>query len=133
MLTPRSCSVPGVGMFSFGKSKTKHASPASLHNAIHVMEGATSLGDGRAPSTLPQAGVAAPSEAFAVHNNYVALPQSEAFRIEYWQLEEAKLRRQPPEKEFARQVVIVWAEPTESGAPLPKPPHTRSARGDRGS
>jgi len=100
--------VPGVGMFSFGKSKTEARTTGDFYtNAIHVMEGATSLGDGRAPSTVPQAGVAAPSEAFAVHKNYVALPQSEAFRIEYWQLEEAKLRRQPPEKEFARQVVIV--------------------------
>jgi len=100
--------VPGVGMFSFGKSKTEARITGEFYtNAIHVMEGATSLGDGRVPSTLPQAGVAAPSEAFAVYNNYVALPQSEAFRIEYWQLEEAKLRRQPPEKEFARQVVIV--------------------------
>jgi len=100
--------VPGVGMFSFGKSKTEARITGEFYtNAIHVMEGATSLGDGRVPSTLPQADVAAPSEAFAVHHNYVALPQSEAFRIEYWQLEEAKLRRQPPEKEFARQVVIV--------------------------
>ena len=100
--------VPGVGMFSFGKSKTEARITGEFYtNAIHVMEGATSLGDGRVPSTLPQAGVAAPSEAFAVHNNYVALPQSEAFRIEYWQLEEAKLRRQSPEKEFARHVVIV--------------------------
>ncbi|HXR32961.1 MAG TPA: bifunctional rhamnulose-1-phosphate aldolase/short-chain dehydrogenase [Verrucomicrobiae bacterium] len=100
--------VPGVGMFSFGKSKTEARITGEFYtNAIHVMEGATSLGDGHVPSTLPQAGVAAPSEAFAVHNNYVALPKSEAFRIEYWQLEEAKLRRQPPEKEFARQVVII--------------------------
>jgi rhamnulose-1-phosphate aldolase/alcohol dehydrogenase len=100
--------VPGVGMFSFGKSKTEARITGEFYaNAIHVMEGATSLGDGRVPSTLPQAGVAAPSEAFAVHNNYVALPLSEAFRIEYWQLEEAKLRRQPPEKELARQVVVV--------------------------
>jgi len=100
--------VPGVGMFSFGKSKTEARITGEFYaNAIHVMEGATSLSDGRVPSPLPQAGAAAPSEAFAVHNNYVALPQSEAFRIEYWQLEEAKLRRQPPEREFARQVVIV--------------------------
>jgi NAD(P)-dependent dehydrogenase (short-subunit alcohol dehydrogenase family) len=37
----------------------------------------------------------------------VALPPSEAFRIEYWQLEEAKIRRQPPEKELSRQVVLI--------------------------
>jgi NAD(P)-dependent dehydrogenase (short-subunit alcohol dehydrogenase family) len=37
----------------------------------------------------------------------VALPLSEAFRIEYWQLEEAKIRRQPAEKELSRQIVLV--------------------------
>jgi NAD(P)-dependent dehydrogenase (short-subunit alcohol dehydrogenase family) len=42
-----------------------------------------------------------------VYCNYVALPLSEAFRIEYWQLEEAKLRRQPPEKELSRHVVLI--------------------------
>jgi len=35
------------------------------------------------------------------------LPPSEAFRIEYWQLEEAKIRRQPPEKELSRKIAIV--------------------------
>jgi NAD(P)-dependent dehydrogenase (short-subunit alcohol dehydrogenase family) len=40
-------------------------------------------------------------------DRYVALPQQEAFDIEYWPLEEAKLRRMPPEKELARQVIIV--------------------------
>ena len=40
-------------------------------------------------------------------DRYVALPQQEAFDIEYWLLEEAKLQRMPPEKELARQVVIV--------------------------
>ena len=42
-----------------------------------------------------------------MHSNYVALPPSEAFRIEYWQLEEAKIRRQPPEKELSRHVVLI--------------------------
>ena len=42
-----------------------------------------------------------------VHDNYVALPPSEAFRIEYWALEEAKIRRQPPEKELSRQILLV--------------------------
>ena len=59
------------------------------------------------PQTLPQAGAAAPTSAFTVHANYVALPPSEAFRIEYWALEEAKIRRQPPEKELSRQVVLI--------------------------
>src|SRR5207247_10730523 len=76
-------------------------------NAIHVMEGATALGDGAPPRILPQAGPAAKTEAFSVYSNYVALPPSEAFRIEYWQLEEAKIRRQPPEKELSRRVVVV--------------------------
>ena len=56
---------------------------------------------------MPHAGAAAPTSAFKVHTNYVALPLSEAFRIEYWALEEAKIRRQPPEKELSRQVVLV--------------------------
>src|SRR6202012_1311094 len=56
---------------------------------------------------LPQAGDAAPTSAFGVQENYVALPPSEAFRIEYWALEEAKIRRQPPEKELSRRVVLV--------------------------
>jgi NAD(P)-dependent dehydrogenase (short-subunit alcohol dehydrogenase family) len=40
-------------------------------------------------------------------HNYVALPRSEAFRIEYWALEEAKLQRMPPEAEFSRKVALV--------------------------
>lgn len=100
--------IPGLGMFSFGKNKTEARLTGEFYvNAIHVMEGATSLGSGRVPDPLPQAGAAAPSSAFVVHSNYVALPLSEAFRIEYWQLEEAKIRRQPPEKELSRQVVVV--------------------------
>ena len=100
--------VPGVGMFSFGKSKTEARITGEFYvNAIHVMQGATGLDDGKAPANLPQAGAAAPPSAFTVKHNYVALPPSEAFRIEYWALEEAKLRRQPPEKEFSRQVLVI--------------------------
>jgi rhamnose utilization protein RhaD (predicted bifunctional aldolase and dehydrogenase)/NAD(P)-dependent dehydrogenase (short-subunit alcohol dehydrogenase family) len=100
--------VPGVGMFSFGKSKTEARITGEFYvNAIHVMEGATALDDGKPPAKVPQAGAAAPHSAFAVKHNYVALPPSEAFRIEYWALEEAKLRRQPPEKEFSRQVFVI--------------------------
>ncbi len=40
---------------------------------------------------------------FASFHNYVALPRTEAFRIEYWALEEAKLQRMPPEREFSPQ------------------------------
>ncbi|MGH9521770.1 MAG: bifunctional rhamnulose-1-phosphate aldolase/short-chain dehydrogenase, partial [Terriglobales bacterium] len=100
--------VPGVGMFSFGKNKTEARITGEFYtNAIHVMEGATALGDGRDPKILPQAGAAAQSSAFSVYSNYVALPPSEAFRIEYWQLEEAKLRRQPPEKELSRRIAVI--------------------------
>jgi len=100
--------IPGIGMFSFGKNKTEARITGEFYtNAIHVMEGATALGSGKTPEKLPQAASAAKAEAFAVHANYVALPPSEAFRIEYWQLEEAKIRRQPPEKELSRRVVMV--------------------------
>ena len=100
--------IPGIGMFSFGKTKTEARIAGEFYtNAIHVMEGATALGDGTAPGVLPQAGPAAKAEAFGVNANYVALPPSEAFRIEYWQLEEAKIRRQPAERELSRRVVLV--------------------------
>jgi rhamnose utilization protein RhaD (predicted bifunctional aldolase and dehydrogenase)/NAD(P)-dependent dehydrogenase (short-subunit alcohol dehydrogenase family) len=100
--------IPGVGMLSFGKTKTEARITGEFYlNAIHVMEGATALASGAAPRVLPQAGPAADTGAFSVHANYVALPPSEAFRIEYWQLEEAKLRRQPPEKELSRWIVAV--------------------------
>jgi rhamnose utilization protein RhaD (predicted bifunctional aldolase and dehydrogenase)/NAD(P)-dependent dehydrogenase (short-subunit alcohol dehydrogenase family) len=100
--------VPGIGMFSFGKNKTEARITGEFYtNAIQVMEGASALGSGATPAVLPQAGPAAKSEAFSVYSNYVALPTSEAFRIEYWQLEEAKIRRQPPERELSRQVCLV--------------------------
>ncbi len=101
--------IPGVGQFSFGKNKAESRITGEFYvNAIHVMEGAAGLGGGCAPpATLPQAGAAAASEMFAVHDNYVALPTREAFRIEYWALEEAKLRRQPPEKELSRQIALI--------------------------
>src|SRR5262249_23249614 len=76
-------------------------------NAVHVMEGATALGTAAEPAVLPQAGPAAKTSAFSVHANYVALPPSEAFRIEYWALEEAKIRRQPPEKELTRRICLI--------------------------
>lgn len=100
--------VPGLGMFSFGKSKMESRITGEFYvNAVHVMEGATALGSGAPPAVLPQAGPAASSDLFQVHSNYVSLPPSEAFRIEYWALEEAKLRRQPPEKELSRQIAVV--------------------------
>jgi rhamnose utilization protein RhaD (predicted bifunctional aldolase and dehydrogenase)/NAD(P)-dependent dehydrogenase (short-subunit alcohol dehydrogenase family) len=100
--------VPGIGMFSFAKDKTEARITGEFYtNAIHVMEGATALSSGAAPKELPQAGKAAKTEAFTVYQNYVALPPSEAFRIEYWALEEAKIRRRPPEKELSRRVVVI--------------------------
>ena len=104
--------VPGVGMFTFGKNKTEARIIGEFYtNAIHVMEGANSLGHGeamiRSGDPIPQAGPAAASSEFSICTNYVALPPSEAFRIEYWALEEAKIRRQPPEKELSRKVVLV--------------------------
>jgi rhamnose utilization protein RhaD (predicted bifunctional aldolase and dehydrogenase)/NAD(P)-dependent dehydrogenase (short-subunit alcohol dehydrogenase family) len=100
--------VPGIGMFSFGKSKPEARITGEFYtNAIHVMEGASALGSGTIPRVLPQAGAAAKTEAFSVYSNYVALPPAEGFRIEYWKLEEAKIRRQPPEKELSRQICLV--------------------------
>jgi len=100
--------VPGLGMFSFGKNKAESRITGEFYvNAIHVMEGAGFMDESNCPPELPQAGNAAPTSAFTVHENYVALPPSEAFRIEYWALEEAKIRRQPPEKELSRRIVLV--------------------------
>jgi rhamnose utilization protein RhaD (predicted bifunctional aldolase and dehydrogenase)/NAD(P)-dependent dehydrogenase (short-subunit alcohol dehydrogenase family) len=104
--------IPGVGMFSFGKNKTEARITGEFYtNAIHVMEGASRLGHGLDPiktgDFVPQSGPAAASSEFSICTNYVALPPSEAFRIEYWALEEAKIRRQPPEKELSRKIILV--------------------------
>jgi rhamnose utilization protein RhaD (predicted bifunctional aldolase and dehydrogenase)/NAD(P)-dependent dehydrogenase (short-subunit alcohol dehydrogenase family) len=100
--------VPGVGMFSFGKNKTESRITGEFYtNAIGVMQGAGALGAVVECKEIPQAGPAATAEQFTVHANYVALPPSEAFRIEYWKLEEAKIRRQPPEKELSRRVALI--------------------------
>jgi rhamnose utilization protein RhaD (predicted bifunctional aldolase and dehydrogenase)/NAD(P)-dependent dehydrogenase (short-subunit alcohol dehydrogenase family) len=100
--------VPGVGMFSFGKNKPESRITGEFYvNAIHVMTGAAALEEGQVSGTVPQCGSAALASDFKVEDNYVALPASEAFRIEYWKLEEAKIRRQPPEKELSRQIALV--------------------------
>jgi rhamnulose-1-phosphate aldolase/alcohol dehydrogenase len=76
--------IPGCGMIAWGKDKSESRVTAEFYNAaVEVMRGAEAI------------------------DKYIALPQQEAFDIEYWQLEEAKLRRMPAEKELARQVVIV--------------------------
>ncbi len=100
--------IQGLGMFSFGKSKTEARITGEFYtNAIHVMEGASLLGEGEVTGTLPQCGPANDPASFKVYTNYVALPAIEAFRIEYWAMEEAKIRRQPPEKELSRRIVLV--------------------------
>jgi len=76
--------IPGIGLVAWGKDKSESRVTAEFYTAaVEVMRGAEAL------------------------DRYTALPQQEAFDIEYWLLEEAKLRRMPPEKELARQVVIV--------------------------
>lgn len=101
--------VPGLGMFTFGKTKTEARITGEFYvNAIHVMAGATALGAGaQTPSALPQPKRPEDAGQFISCQNYVALPPREAFRIEYWALEEAKLQRMPPEARFSRKIVFV--------------------------
>jgi rhamnose utilization protein RhaD (predicted bifunctional aldolase and dehydrogenase)/NAD(P)-dependent dehydrogenase (short-subunit alcohol dehydrogenase family) len=100
--------VPGLGLFGFGKNK-KEARIATefFINAIHVMAGANALEDGEVSNPLPQARRPEQSGQFTHFHNYVALPRSEAFRIEYWALEEAKLQRMPAEAEFSRKIGLI--------------------------
>ncbi|MDP8208996.1 MAG: bifunctional rhamnulose-1-phosphate aldolase/short-chain dehydrogenase [Candidatus Electryonea clarkiae] len=91
--------IAGIGMFSFGKSKKEARITGEFYiNAIHVMEGATALEDGELDDG---------ADSSLVINNYLSLHPQEAFNIEYWLLEEAKLQRMPREKEHSRQVVMV--------------------------
>jgi len=84
--------IPGLGMFSFGKSKTEARITGEFYtNAIHVMEGASLLtGKEEVNGALPQCGEGMDPASFKSFSNYVALPPIEAFRIEYWAMEEAK-------------------------------------------
>ncbi|MEI9898354.1 MAG: bifunctional rhamnulose-1-phosphate aldolase/short-chain dehydrogenase [Chthoniobacter sp.] len=76
--------IPGLGMVAWGKDKSESRVTAEFYNcAVEVMRGAEAI------------------------DEYIALPQQEAFDIEYWLLEEAKLKRMPAEKELARQVAVV--------------------------
>jgi rhamnulose-1-phosphate aldolase/alcohol dehydrogenase len=76
--------IPGLGMIAWGKDKSESRVTAEFYNcAVEVMRGAEAI------------------------DEYISLPQQEAFDIEYWLLEEAKLQRMPAEKELARQVIIV--------------------------
>jgi NAD(P)-dependent dehydrogenase (short-subunit alcohol dehydrogenase family) len=100
--------IPGLGLFGFGKDKREARITSEFFvNAIHVMQGATALEEETAPGRLPQVRRPEQAKEFGTFHNYVALPRLEAFRIEYWALEEAKLRRMPPEKEFSRKVVVI--------------------------
>jgi len=104
--------ISGLGMFSFGKNKTEARITGEFYsNAIHVMEGASLLGEGKPAPTkgtvVPQCGEGMDPEGFNVFTNYVAMPASEAFGIEYWLMEEAKIRRQPPEKELSRAIALI--------------------------
>lgn len=100
--------IPGVGLFGFGKNKKEARITTEFFiNAIHVMAGANALEEGAAAHPLPQARRAEQSDQFTCFHNYVALPRSEAFRIEYWELEDAKLQRMPPEAEFSRKIALV--------------------------
>ena len=100
--------IPGLGLFGFGKNKKEARITTEFFiNAIHVIAGANALEDGAAPDVLPQARRPDQSGQFTHFHNYVALPRSEAFRIEYWALEEAKLQRMPPEAEFSRKIGLV--------------------------
>jgi len=105
--------IPGLGLFGFGKDKREARITSEFFvNAIHVMAGANALGHGEAEGAAqagppPQAKNPELARDFKSFENYVALPRSEAFKIEYWALEEAKLQRMPPEREFSRKIVVV--------------------------
>jgi len=100
--------IPGLGLFGFAKDKREARITTEFFvNAIHVMAGANALEGAGAPGMLPQAKLPDHAALFSSFHNYVALPRREAFRIEYWALEEAKLQRMPPEREFSRKVALV--------------------------
>ena len=76
--------IPGLGLIAWGKNKSESRVTAEFYSlAIDVMRASEAISE------------------------YQGLPRQEAFDIEYWLLEEAKLKRMPPEKEFARNVVVV--------------------------
>ncbi len=103
--------IAGVGMFTFGKNKTEARITGEFYiNARNVMAGATALAGGDEIEHLPQAKTPEDSLRFTSHKNYVALPPSEAFKIECWALEEAKLQRMPPEKEMSRRIFVLAGE-----------------------
>lgn len=75
---------PGIGMFTFSKNKqTARVASEFYVNAINVMRGSEAVSE------------------------YTSLPLQEAFDIEYWLLEEAKLQRMPPEKPLSRKIALI--------------------------
>jgi NAD(P)-dependent dehydrogenase (short-subunit alcohol dehydrogenase family) len=75
---------PGVGMFTFAKDKQTARVAAEFYiNAINVMKGAEAI------------------------SSYISLPRQEAFNIEYWLLEEAKLQRMPKPKPLTGRIALV--------------------------
>ncbi|TQL90906.1 rhamnulose-1-phosphate aldolase/alcohol dehydrogenase [Actinoallomurus bryophytorum] len=87
--------VPGVGMFAFGKDKQTARVAAEFYlNAINVMRGAEAL------------------------SSYAPIPEAEKFRIEYWELEEAKLARMPKPKALATRVAFVTGGGSGIGAAI---------------
>jgi NAD(P)-dependent dehydrogenase (short-subunit alcohol dehydrogenase family) len=101
--------IPGLGLFGFAKDKREARITTEFFvNAIHVMAAANALeGNERAVAVVPQARRPEQAAHFTSFHNYVALPRREAFRIEYWALEEAKLQRMPAEREFSRKIALV--------------------------
>jgi rhamnose utilization protein RhaD (predicted bifunctional aldolase and dehydrogenase)/NAD(P)-dependent dehydrogenase (short-subunit alcohol dehydrogenase family) len=100
--------IPGLGLFGFAKDKREARITTEFFvNAIHVMAGANALEGATTSDTLPQAKLPAHARHFSSFHNYVALPRLEAFRIEYWALEEAKLQRMPSEREFSRKIALI--------------------------
>jgi rhamnulose-1-phosphate aldolase/alcohol dehydrogenase len=76
--------IPGLGMIAWGKDKSESRVTAEFYKcAVEVMRGSEAI------------------------DKYNALPTQEAFDIEYWLLEEAKLKRMPPEKELARKAFVI--------------------------
>jgi len=120
--------IPGLGMFSYGKNKAEARIVGEFYtNAIHVMEGASLLGDGEITGPVPQCPPGMDPASFKSFRNYVALPAIEAFRIEYWAMEEAKIRRQPPEKELSRRVALVIGGASGIGREVARLAATRGA------
>jgi len=81
---PRVILIPGVGMFTTGKDAPMADVSAQLtHRSIDVMHGAEACG------------------------GFISLSDAESYAVEYWPLEQYKLKLAPPEREFARHVVLI--------------------------